>query len=209
MVKMLRLMVAVLVLAVTGSCGDGGPDAPKNLTAVAGSSTVTLSWDSVESDTETMKYNVYRGTTESGVLSSKTKVASSLTEVTYSDASVTANTTYYYQVTAENSKGESGGSNEVKVAVGTISAPTNLTGTAGIGQVKLAWDSVLEATGYHVYRGTTQSGSISGKTRVGTNITLTSYTDAMVSAGVTYYYQVTATDGTVESGASNEVAVTP
>lgn len=209
MMKILRMMIPLLVLVVTVACGDGGPDAPKNLAAVAGASTVTLSWDSVESDTESIKYNVYRGTTASGYLSSKTKVAASLTDTTYSDTLVTTNTTYYYQVTAENSKGESGGSNEAKVTVGTIAAPTNLIGTAGIGQVKLSWDAVLEATGYHVYRGTTPSGSVSGKTRIGTNISLTSYTDAMVTAGVAYYYQVTATDGTVESGGSNEVAVTP
>ncbi len=208
MVKILRIVAVVLFLAVTAACGDSGPAAPKNLTAVAGSTSVALSWDSVDSTTETMKYNVYRGTT-TGPLTSKTKIASSLTEVSYTDTSVAVNTTYYYQVTAEDSKGESVGSDEVSVSVGTLPAPTNLTGTSGVGLVQLSWDSVLGATGYNIYRGTTQSGSLSGKTIIGTGISTTSYTDPMVTIGTTYYYQVTATDGSLESGGSNEVAVTP
>jgi cellulose 1,4-beta-cellobiosidase len=209
MVKMLRTLLAVLVLTVTVSCGDGTPDAPKNLTAVAGASTVSLSWDSVDSGAETTKYNVYRGTTESGTLNSKTKVASSLSEVTYSDASVTTQTTYYYQVTAENSKGESGASNEVKATVGTLPAPANLTATAGTYQVQLSWDTVSGATGYNLYRGTTQTGAISGKSKIITDTSATSYTDTAVNHNTTYYYQVTATDGTRESTASEEVAATP
>jgi fibronectin type 3 domain-containing protein len=209
MVKMLRCMAVFLFLALTAACGNNGPAAPKNLTAVAGSSSVALSWDSVDSASETTKYNVYRGTTNSGSLSGKSKIASSLTEVSYTDSSVAVNTTYYYQVTAENSKGESVGSSEVAVTVGTLPAPTNLTGISGVGQVDLSWDSVLGATGYNIYRGTTQSGSLSGKSKIGTGISTTNYTDATVSFGTTYYYQVTATDGSLESGGSNEVAVTP
>jgi cellulose 1,4-beta-cellobiosidase len=209
MEKMLRMMIAALVLAVTAACGDSGPDAPKNLTAVAGASAVALSWDSVDSGTEKTKYNVYRGTTDSGNLIGKTKIASSLTGVTYSDTSVVTSTTYYYQVTAQNSKGESAGSNEAKALVGTLPAPANLTGSAGLGQVNLVWDSVVGATGYNVYRGTTQSGSLSGKTKIGSGLTVTNYTDAMVTYGTTYYYQVTAIDSSNESGGSNEVAVTP
>lgn len=208
MVRILRIVAVVLFLAVTAACGNNGPAAPKNLVAVAGSSSVALSWDSVDSASETTKYNVYRGTT-TGSLSSKTKIASSLTEVSYTDSSVAVNTTYFYQVTAENSEGESVGSSEVAVTVGTLPAPTNLTGTSGVGLVQLSWDSVLGATGYNIYRGTTQTGSLSGKTKIGTGISTTSYTDATVSFGTAYYYQVTATDGTLESGGSNEVAVTP
>ncbi len=209
MVKMLRSMAVVLILAVTAACGDSGPVAPKNLVAVAGSTSVALSWGSVDSSPETTKYNVYRGTTNSGSLSGKTKIASSLTEISYTDASVAINTNYYYQVTAEDSNGESGGSNEVAVTVGTLPAPTNLTVAAGVGQVNLIWDTVTDATGYNVYRGTTPSGSLSGKTIIGTGISTANYTDATVTFGTTYYYQVTATDSSGESGGSNEIAVTP
>jgi len=209
MVKMLRSMAVVLILAVTAACGDSGPAAPKNLVAVAGSTSVALSWDSVDSTPETTKYNVYRGTTNPGSLSGKTRIASSLTEISYTDTSVAINTNYYYQVTAEDSKGESVGSNEVAVTVGTLPAPTNLTVTSGVGQVNLIWDTVTGATGYNVYRGTTPSGSLSGKTRIGTGISTVNYTDATVIFGTTYYYQVTATDGSLESGGSNEIAVTP
>jgi len=209
MVRILGIVAVVLFLAVIAACGNSGPVAPKNLVAVAGSSSVALSWDSVDSAPETTKYNVYRGTKNSGPLSSKTKIASSLAEVSYTDTSVVVNTTYYYQVTAENSKGESVGSSEVAVTVGTLPAPTNLTVTSGVGQVNLIWNTVIGATGYNVYRGTTPTGSLSGKTRIGTGISTANYTDATVILGTTYYYQVTATDGSVESGGSNEIAVTP
>lgn len=207
--KMLRMLVSVLLLAVAAACGDGGPDTPKNLAAVAGTASVALSWDEVDSDTETVTYNVYRGTTESGALGSKTKIASSLDDAYYTDTSVSADTTYYYQVTAENSNGESGGSNEVKATVGTLPAPANLTATAGTYQVKLSWDSVSGATGYNLYRGTTQTGSISGKSKIVTDTSATSYTDTAVNHNTTYYYQVTATDGTRESAPSVEVSATP
>ncbi len=208
MEKMLRMLGAVLLLAVVAACG-GEPDTPKNLVAVAGTSSVGLSWEAVDSDTETMKYNVYRGTTSSSYLGGKTKIASSLTDTTYTDTGVSDTTTYYYQVTAENSKGESGGSNEAKATVGTLPAPANFTATPGIYQVALTWDAVSGAAGYNLYRGTVQSGSISGKSKIATDISATSYTDASVSLNTTYFYQVTATDGTMESAASEEVSATP
>lgn len=207
--KMLRMLSAVLLLIVVGACGDGVPDTPKNLAAVAGTASVALSWDAVDSDTETVTYNVYRGTTESGTLGSKTRIASSLDDAYYTDTTVSADTTYYYQVTAESAKGESGASNEVGAAVGNLSAPANLTATAGTYQVKLSWDSVSGATGYNLYRGITQTGSISGKSKIVTDTSATSYTDAAVNHNTTYYYQVTATDGSRESAGSEEVSATP
>ena len=100
--------VAVLLMVFFASCGleSNPPDAPQNLTATAGASTVTLDWDAV---TDATSYNVYRGVSSS----SKVLLASALTATAYVDTNVTSGTTYFYQVTAENSDGESNGSAEV------------------------------------------------------------------------------------------------
>jgi fibronectin type 3 domain-containing protein len=104
----------VLLIAVSlAGCGgtDNYPAAPENMTGTAGASSVTLDWDAV---TDATSYNVYRGLS-SGDLSSKTLLVSALTATAYTDTNVTSGTTYFYQVTAENSDGESDGSVEVSV----------------------------------------------------------------------------------------------
>jgi len=207
MVKRILSIVMLLLAFVISGCGDG-PDAPKNLTGSAGANSASLNWDAVEAGTETVTYNVYRGTS-TGSINGKTKIGSGLSTTSYTDASLTAGTSYYYQVTAQDSKGESDASNEVKVTPGGLPAPTNLTASAVAGQVNLTWNTVPGATGYNVYRGTTQTGTISGKTKIAAGVTSAGYTDATVTRGTTYYYQVTAIDSSRESAGSNESGVTP
>jgi fibronectin type 3 domain-containing protein len=100
--------VAVLLMVFLAGCAieNKPPDAPQNLTATAGASMVTLDWDAV---TDATSYNVYRGVSSS----SKVLLVSALTATAYADTKVTSGITYFYQVTAENSDGESGGSAEV------------------------------------------------------------------------------------------------
>ncbi len=87
------------------------PSAPKGVQAVAGSGAINITWTSVSQATS---YNVYRSTSE-GI----TVDGASVTKFTnvafsfYFDSSVTADTKYYYAVTAVNSNGESDLSSEV------------------------------------------------------------------------------------------------
>lgn len=207
MVKRIMTVVVMLLLAMVTGCGDG-PDTPKNLVGTAGSGGAVLNWEAVESGTEIVTYNVYRGTV-SGSINTKTKIASDLTATTYTDTTLTTGTTFYYQVTAQDAKGESDASNEVNVSLGTLPAPANLTATTVAGQVDLAWSTVSGATGYNVYRGTTQTGTITGKSKIATGVSTTSYSDLTVTRGVTYFYQVTAIDISSESPGSTEVSITP
>ena len=75
----------------------------------------------------------------------------------------------------------------------------------------LKWNASASAgvTGYRVYVSTTTGGPYTLLTQ--SLVTGTSYTDANVTAGRTYYYVVTAVNGSnVESAYSNEaVAVVP
>ncbi len=207
MLKRILTLAAMLLLGAVAGCGDG-PDTPKNLVATSGADNASLRWDAVDAGSEKVTYNVYRGTA-SGSINAKTKIASELSTATYTDTLVTAGATYYYQVTSQSAKGESGASNEAKVTIGALPPPANLTATVSGGEVNLAWSAVSGATGYNVYRGTTQTGTLTAKTRIATGVAATTYSDSTVTPGVTHYYQVTATNATGESSGSNEVSATP
>jgi TolB protein len=92
-------------------------------------------------------------------------------------------------------------------------APSGLSASAGDGTVDLNWDAVSasDPSGYNVYRSTSSISDISGMSSInGSLLSGTSYTDSGTNNGSTYYYVVTAVDGSGnESAASNEVTATP
>lgn len=91
-------------------------------------------------------------------------------------------------------------------------AVQSLTGTGTAPpphSVDLTWNSSASAVGYNIYRGSTSGGPYS---IVNTSLDAsTAFTDNNVTAGQTYYYVVTAVDGSSnQSGYSNEArAVIP
>jgi subtilisin family serine protease/uncharacterized membrane protein len=93
------------------------PEAPSGLTATGGNAQVTLTWSSALGAT---RYNVKRSTSSGGPY---TQIVSDLKAVTYVDTTVVNDNTYYYVVSAENSMGASGDSNE---ASATPRAPSDL-----------------------------------------------------------------------------------
>jgi hypothetical protein len=82
------------------------PAAPANLTATAGKKKITLNWTASSGATS---YNVKRSLTSGGPYAT---IASGVTGVTYTNTGLTSGVTYYYVVTAVNSAGESGNSNQ-------------------------------------------------------------------------------------------------
>ncbi len=86
----------------------------------------------------------------------------------------------------------------------------SLTGT-GIHNVNMSWTPSATAgvSAYYVYRGTTSGGEVSTPLN-STPIDSTSFTDASVTAGATYYYVVTAlaSNDDTQSVASTETAAT-
>jgi fibronectin type 3 domain-containing protein len=90
------------------------------------------------------------------------------------------------------------------------SAPLNLQAVAGNGQVTLTWDPPTDDGGspillYTIYRGT----SSGGESFLLTVPVVTTYLDLTVSNGVTYYYEVSATNAAGEGPKSNEASATP
>jgi probable HAF family extracellular repeat protein len=84
-------------------------------------------------------------------------------------------------------------------------APTNLTATAGNGQVALSWSSSSGAASYHVKRST----SINGPFITCASPTAANYPDASVTDWTTYYYVVSAVNSYGESPDSNQTNATP
>jgi hypothetical protein len=84
-------------------------------------------------------------------------------------------------------------------------APTGLTATAASqSQINLSWSAASGATSYTVLRSTTSGGPYSS---VGTSAT-TSFSNTGLSCNTTYYYVVTASNGSCSSGNSAQASAT-
>ncbi|OAI45958.1 hypothetical protein AYO44_12210 [Planctomycetaceae bacterium SCGC AG-212-F19] len=176
------------------------PPAPTGLTATTASGQVALSWNPSAGATS---YNLYRSTGTGTPSLYKT----GLNSTSFTDTGLTNGTQYNYQVTAVNTAGESGKSNQVS-ATPTLSIPgipTGLTAAPGNNQIGLSWAASAGATSYNIYR-STSSGTESLLT---SGIATNSYTDAGLTNGTSYFYKVTAVNTAGESGKSSEASATP
>lgn len=183
-----------------GGNGGGGnpPSAPTGLTATPGNAVVNLSWTPGSGATG---YYVKRSTTSG----TETQVAS-VTATAYADSSVINGTKYFYVVSAYNSYGTSGNSNEVNATPSAPApgAPTGLSATGSNAQVALAWNTSTGASSYNVKRSTASGGET-----LLTNVATPAFTDSGLTNGTTYYYVVSAILPAGESANSTEVSATP
>jgi len=93
-----------------------------------GKHTVVLNWTA--STTAGVTYNIYRGTAMGVCSGTPTPYAAGVTGTTYTDSNVTLGTTYYYNVSAVGTGGESACDGEVAVQIPSPpTPPTTLTGT--------------------------------------------------------------------------------
>ncbi|MFD0587192.1 S8 family serine peptidase [Paenibacillus sp. GCM10027627] len=177
------------------------PAAPAGLTATAGNASVQLAWPAAA---RAASYTVKRGLAAAGPFST---VTSGITATSYNDTGLTNGTTYHYVVTASNSAGESGHS---PVALATpaspTAAPTGVTASPGDTSVFVSWTASAGATSYTVKRGTASGGPF---TTVASQVTGTSFLNTGLTNGTTYYYVVTASGVTGESGPSAVVQAKP
>lgn len=92
------------------ACSPGGPPpAPTELVATSNILQVNLQWGSVGG---AASYNLYRSTASGA----ETLYKTGITQTTFADSNVTANTTYYYRVAAVNAYGSSVLSNEASAS---------------------------------------------------------------------------------------------
>jgi hypothetical protein len=191
------------------------PTAPANLTGTATSPTnVNLNW-TASTDTApagvtpsgVAKYNVLRnGIVIAQITTTQANCTGTDTSCTYTDTAALSGTNSSYTVQAVDGANNTSPS-ATSVNVGTPiptdatapSAPTNVSAQAvSTSQINLSWAGSTDTggsglAGYNIYRGT--SGS-SITTKINTSIVpTTSFGDAGLTAGTTYYYQIEAVDG--------------
>jgi CxxC motif-containing protein (DUF1111 family) len=174
------------------------PPAPTGLTAYPGTNGVGLSWTAVSGATG---YLVLRGTS-TGVYTVTTSAASN----TNDDITAVGGVTYFYVVEATNSSGASPISSEVSAtpSIALPGAPGGLTAIGTNGAVNLTWSASTGAASYNVKRSTSSGAEVTI-----TNVVATSYDDAAVANGTTYFYEVSSTNNAGESTNSAEASATP
>jgi fibronectin type 3 domain-containing protein len=167
------------------------PAAPV-FTPTPGNGVVILSWPAV-TDTgglPLLGYKVYERP-NGGVYGAPVTLLSTTTEYTWS--ALVNGDTYWFKVSAFNSKGENISAEQSAVPMAVPSAPQNPSATGGLHLVSLSWTAPTDTggsaiTNYEIYRGTSL-GSINFLVEVG-NVLV--YTDTSVADGTHYYYKIAA-----------------
>jgi fibronectin type 3 domain-containing protein len=188
------------------------PAAPANPTATPGTLQATVAWSA---STFATGYNVKRSaTTGAGytTLGGVPTVAAT-PNPSYLDKGLTGGIPYYYVVSAINTIATCESANSAEVAATPVglctppAAPT-VTATPGNGTVQLVWAQVAGAVSYSIARSSTSGTGYATIAQVSV-ATTTTYTDSNVANGTTYYYVLTASNGTCSSVNSAEVSAAP
>ena len=186
----------------------GPPSAPANLTAnPTSSSKISLTWSpAVSGGLPISSYHVYAGKSPSTL--SQLVVTKN---TSYTNTSLSPNTTYYYAVQAADTGNDLSPMSPVVAATtyALPSTPTNVTATGvSSSEITVTWTAStgsLPIGHYNVLRGTSP-GSLS---QIGMT-SKTTYNDRSVTEGTTYYYSVQAVDSANDtSPGSTPVSGTP
>lgn len=175
------------------------PDQVTGLVAVAGDSTIGLSWNSAASAT---RYDIHRS--EAG---GPFEILVSTPGVTHTDNTVENGANYVYRVVAANVWGEALPSADAfarpSAAPTVPTVPTGVVATPGNNSVVLTWTPDAN-TSHNVYR----TSDVEEAVLVGTSVSA-SFTDSTAVNGTTYGYNVTGVRGSMESSMSSLVVATP
>lgn len=171
----------------SGAADAVAPSTPSNLRATGGDATsVTLAWDAAADNVGVSGYSIVRN----GV------TVTTINALTWTDRSVTSNTTYAYQVQSTDAAGNRSVLSSVltlawSAAEGTAPAtpapvpPTGLTVTAAGNSVRVTWAAAgANAAEYSVYRNGTFVGAAKSAL----------FVDSSVAPSTAYTYQVATKD---------------
>ena len=186
------------------------PAEPTGLTAAqVGHSVLTLTWDDPQ-DANITGYRVMRGPDAGSLSTIEADTESASTE--YTDATVAAETTYFYAVLALSADGNGAQSSAISATTPAEPQPAEPSGltAARVGHsvLTLTWDDPQDAniTGYRVLR-ITDAGSLS-TIETDTGSVSTEYTDTTVAAETTYFYAVLALSSDGYGAQSSAISVT-
>ncbi len=196
--RTLSLLILVALIAalnppsLTDSTAFAQATAPELTSSANTANQVDLSWTEV---TGADDYELWRWEDAEGWV----ELDDSISGTSYADTGVTAGLTYYYQVSAD---GGTTWSNRVNETVGAYDASTLANPTATSTAISLSWSEVTGAASYELWRYETSW------TQVGGTLTATTYADASVEIGKTYFYQVMAKGPNGDGAWSNRESAT-
>jgi fibronectin type 3 domain-containing protein len=185
--------------------GSRDISSPTNVRAVASSSSIIVSWSGVSNATG---YRLYRNPSWSDG-GSYYGYGRSTSGTSYTDNDVSPGRTYVYWIVAYNSANNAE-SPQSSSASATVSGPAipeapTVTASGSSSNITVNWSTVSGATGYRVWRSNSSYGTYY---QVGSDTTLTSYTDTGVLPSTTYYYKVSAYNSSGEGDQSDYAVAT-
>ena len=137
-------------------------------------------WDAPENANS---YKVYRAASKTGTYS----LVKTLSAQTYTDTSATAGKTYYYKVSAVGENKLVSAFSPIVSGRCTLAQPELKAAGTSDGRIRISWKKISGAKSYDLYRSTDGEEWKHIKT-----VTGTSYTNASVTAGTLYFYQLQA-----------------
>jgi 6-phosphogluconolactonase (cycloisomerase 2 family)/fibronectin type 3 domain-containing protein len=183
-------------------------DAPTNVSASAGDSSVTVTWSPVSG---AKSYNLYYASVSKPVPgSSGVKIENATSPCT---VSLTPGTTFYFVVTDINSSGKESGPSAYAAAIPltTPGQPSSISAKApGYGKLRVIGAVAQFATSYKLYYSTSPAVTTSDYTNTigGSSYVFNlSAADNGILDGTTYYFIMTALNGSLESPATDPVNV--
>ena len=195
-----------LYIRVESGAGDP-PAAPSVLIATAaGSDQIDLVW--TDNATDESGFKIERSLDNLNFSPLATRGA----DVTsYSDGGLTANTTYWYRVSAWNASGDSAWSNTDSATTDAPPplplAPSALTAvSSGSSSIDLSWvDNAGNEQGFEIERST---DNVIFESAGNTGTDITAFTDTGLAAGTTYWYRAYAYNASGNSAFSNTDSAT-
>ncbi|MDD1756995.1 MAG: fibronectin type III domain-containing protein, partial [Methanomassiliicoccales archaeon] len=185
------------------------PSPPTLISSTPANAQVVLAWTAPSNNggSSITNYKVYRGTSSGG----ETLLTTIGNLLSLTDTGLTNGQTYYYKVSAVNSVGEGGQSNELNARpTGPPAAPQSVQTKPGDAFVNLTWlapasDGGSAIIDYQVMRGLT-SGMETFLADAGLKLW---FNDTGLNNGQTYYYRVRAVNALGAGPNSSEVSATP
>jgi hypothetical protein len=154
---------------------------------------------------------VYRGTSPGGEGATPLHAGLGPSSTSFNDTTAVNGVTYYYEVSAVNSAGETKSAEESGEPTGAPAAPV-VVASPHVGSVTLTWtlssDGGSPITNFDVFRGTSPGGEGSTPYAAGLPASPLTFPDPSVTKGTTYYYTVRA-DNALGMTMSAEVSTVP
>lgn len=188
---------------------DTPPFEPLGLKGFAGQDSVLLQWRA-NSESDMAGYNIYRAENSGGPYSIVNNLL--VAETAFIDRTVTNEITYFYVISAVDVDGnESRYSKEINAMPTSIpDPPMGLSAGIDVDAVKLFWNASSEGdvVGYNVYRSMSEEGAVLKLNN--DPVADTTFMDADVERGSTYFYTISAVDSDGnESSSSTQFTAVP